>query len=203
MATEWKERWLPYLHWLIQRDPYWSFTCKHASNSKQLSMCGIHKTIEIIKRFLKGSLLSSKNCVFFFQHHSNPMKEDKLATPGETRRILVGRNWLAHSSCNIRGKRQVTAVRAGYIYYPVDQVEAMEIRQAGVVLEGICPVGQSAGARSVEKGFIVHITGRQLLRGILKNQREKALPMSRSSLVQRNSQESLKSPRTTSGSHVN
>lgn len=84
-------------------------------------------------------------------------------------------------------------MRAGYIYYLVGQVETMEISQARVVLERICPVGSLLGleGRAVEKGF----TRRQLLRGILRSERVRAPPVSGSSLVQNNSQESLKSPK--------
>lgn len=61
--------------------------------------------------------------------------------------ILGGGDWLVHSGCNVRGKRQRAAVTAGYIHYLVGQEESMEISQDRVVLEGICPVGPSAGAR--------------------------------------------------------
>lgn len=45
----------------------------------------------------------------------------------------------------------MAAVRAGYIHYLVGQVETMEMSQARVVSEGLCPVWVEG--RAIEKGF--------------------------------------------------
>lgn len=60
-------------------------------------------------------------------------------------KCLEGEDWLATFGCNIWGEgRGGSSERKLYIY-PLGEVEAMEISQAGAVLEGIRPVGTVCG----------------------------------------------------------
>lgn len=59
-------------------------------------------------------------------------------------KCLEGEDWLATFGCNIREGRGGSSERNVYIY-PLGEVEAMEISQAGAVLEGIRPVRAVCG----------------------------------------------------------